>query len=154
LLRGIDHIAEHGRAAPAGGCPVKLLGQAVSVEDIVAQDQRDAIRADEFPSDDEGIGEAARAILGGIGEGEAKLRAVAQEPPEQRQILRRRNNEDIANAGEHQHRQRVIDHRLVEDGQQLLRDDHRHGVKTRRAAASKDDPLHCPCPVLCLAGFS
>jgi hypothetical protein len=49
----------------------------VTVKDIVAQNQRDAVFANKFPPDDEGVREAARAILGGVGEGEAELRTVA-----------------------------------------------------------------------------
>jgi hypothetical protein len=41
---------------------------------------------------------------------------------EKRQVNRRRNDKHFANSGEHQHRQRIIDHRLVEDRHELLRD--------------------------------
>jgi hypothetical protein len=46
--------------------------------------------------------------------------SVAQQPLEQHLILGCCDHENVANPGEHQHRQRIIDHRLVEDGQELL----------------------------------
>ena len=39
-------------------------------------------------------------------------------------------------------RQRVIDHRLVVDRQQLLADDARERIEPRAGAAGEDDPLH------------
>ena len=38
----------------------------MAIENIVAQDQGDAIRADEVTPDDEGVGETARRLLDGI----------------------------------------------------------------------------------------
>jgi glucose-1-phosphate thymidylyltransferase len=46
--------------------------------------------------------------------------AVTEQFPEGRQIFRRRDNEDVPNAGQHQSRQRIVDHRLVVNGQQLF----------------------------------
>src|SRR5262249_1903453 len=52
-----------------------------------------------------------------IGEREAELGTVAQQRPEQRLIARRGDDQNVAYAGEHQRRQRIIDHRLVVDRQ-------------------------------------
>ena len=56
----------------------------------------------------------------GIGEIDAELRAAAQKLPEGRQIMRRRNDQDIPDVGQHEGAQRVIDERLVEYREQLL----------------------------------
>ena len=53
-----------------------------------------------------------------------------------------RDDEDLADAREHQHRQRVVDHRLVVDGQQLLRRGERDRMQTRAGAAGEDDAFH------------
>jgi hypothetical protein len=141
-LRIGDRAPEHRRPARAAGCLAQLFRQAMAVKDIVAEDQRDAILADEVTPDDEGVGNSAGAILHHVGECQAEFGAVAQEPPEQGQVHRCRNDQNVANAGEHQDRQRIIDHGLVEDGQQLLGDDRRNGVKASAASPGQDDPLH------------
>src|SRR3546814_4283506 len=45
-------------------------------------------------------------------------------------------------AAEHQRRQRIIDHRLVEHGQKLLRDRQGRGIQPRAATAGENDALH------------
>ena len=46
-------------------------------------------------------------------------------------IRRRRDHEEVANAREHQRRERVVDHRLVVHGQQLLAHDERQRMQPR-----------------------
>ena len=60
----------------------------MTVEDVVTKNQSDAIVADEIGADNEGVGQAARLMLVGIGEAQSKIRAVAQQALEQRLILR------------------------------------------------------------------
>ena len=62
----------------------ELLDQAVTVEDIVAQDQCDAVVLDEVTPDDEGVRKPARIFLDRVGKVEPKVRAIAQESAEQR----------------------------------------------------------------------
>ena len=57
-------------------------------------------------------------------------------------MLARRNQQDVADAGQHQHRQRIIDHRLVVDRQQLLVDGERRRIKPRARAAGENNALH------------
>ena len=54
---------------------------------------------------------------------------------------RRRDEQDVADAGQHQRRQRIVDHRLVVDRQQLLRHDLRDRIEPRAGAAGEDDSL-------------
>jgi hypothetical protein len=114
----------------------------VTVEYVVTENESDAIGADKIGAENKGIGQAARMILAGIRNTQAKIGAVAQQALEQRPILRGRDDEDLANAGEHQHRQRIVDHRLVEHRQQLLGDDGRHRIKPGSRAAGQNDAFH------------
>ncbi len=62
--------------------------------------------------------------------------------PEVRQVMRRRDDQDVPDARQHQHRQRIIDHRLVVDRQQLLGDGEGQRIEPRAAAARKNDSTH------------
>ena len=73
---------------------------------------------------------------------DAEVGAVAEQLAKARQVLRRGDDQDVADAGEHQHRQRVVHHRLVVHRQQLLGDALRDGVQPRAAAAGEDDAFH------------
>ena len=55
--------------------------------------------------------------------------------------MRSRNDQDLADPRQHQRGQRIIDHRLVVDRQQLLRGHQGHRVKPRAAATGKNDTL-------------
>ena len=114
----------------------------MAVEDVVAEDQRDRSAPTKSRADDEGLGQAVGLRLHGIGEREAQLRAVAEQRAGRAADPRRRDDQDFANAGQHQRRQRIIDHRLVVDRQQLLGDDQGHRMQPRAGAAGQDDALH------------
>ena len=57
-----------------------------------------------------------------VAEAHARAAAVAEQLLEARQVARRGDDQDLADARQHQRRQRVIDRRLVVDGQELLAD--------------------------------
>jgi len=127
---------------PARGGLAQHLRQAAAVEDAVSEHQGDGVLADEVAADDEGIRHSARAVLMGIREIHTDLGAVAEQPMEQRLVLRRRDDEDVPDTREHQGGQRIIDHRLVEDRQELLRHHAGQRVQPRARAARQHDPLH------------
>src|SRR5918996_6466247 len=58
------------------------------------------------------------------------------------QILGCGDDQNVSNSGQHQSGDRVVDHRLVVDGQQLLADDARERVEARPRAACEHDSLH------------
>src|SRR5690606_8274416 len=60
-------IGENGSAAPARGRLLADLRQAFSKEDVVAKDHGAGAVADKLPADDEGLGEASRLGLLGVG---------------------------------------------------------------------------------------
>src|SRR2546426_11501426 len=53
----------------------------------------------------------------------------------------RGDDENLPDTSQHQGRQRVIDHRLVVDRQELLALRERHRVETRTSAAGQNDAL-------------
>lgn len=90
------------------------------VIDIVAEDQAGRGATNEVGADHVGLGKPVRAWLNGIFDRETPLGAVFQKVLEKRHVMWCRYDEDLANAGQHQRRQRIIDHRLVVNGQDLL----------------------------------
>ena len=60
----VDVIGEHGGAVRARRSVGELGAQAMAVEHVVAEDQRDAIAADEVPPQDEGMGKPDRLAPG------------------------------------------------------------------------------------------
>ena len=69
-------------------------------------------------------------------------RPIAQEPAERVLLVRRGDHQDLADTRQHERRQRVVDHRLVVHGQQLLAHRERERMQPRAGAAGQDDPLH------------
>ena len=73
---------------------------------------------------------------------EATPPAVAEQALELVCVLRRGDDEDVTNAREHQRRQRIIDHRLVVDRQDLFAGREREGIEPCARSARENDPLH------------
>ena len=134
--------------APLGlrHCLLAELRQPMAEEDVVAQDHRDTVIADELTADDERFREAIRMRLLRIGEAQPEIGSVSKKRLEAGKIARRRNDEDLTNAREHENAQRIVDHRLVVDRQYLLGDGDRHRVESCPAAARQNYSLHLPPP--------
>ena len=94
----------------------------MAVEDIVPQHERGGIAAHEVRADMIGLGQPLGFGLHGIGQGHAPFAAVAQKSLKGCRVMGRSDDQDVANARQHQGRQRIIDHRLVIDRHQLFRD--------------------------------
>ncbi len=138
-------VAEHGGKALRLGVlhrAAQVPSQAVAVEDVVAEDERAGLPSRELLADYEGLREAVGAGLDGVGQVHAVVRPVAQQALEVRQVRGGRDDQDVADAGHHEDGQRVVDHRLVVDRQQLLAGDGGQRVQARSAAAREDDALH------------
>ncbi len=116
--------------------------QALPVEDVVAEDERGGLRADVLLTDDERLRETVRRRLLRVGERDAELRAVAEQALELLGVVRSRDDEDVADAREHQRRQRVVDHRLVVHRDELLGDAEGDRVQTRAGSPGKNDAAH------------
>ena len=113
-------VGEDGGAGAALVGAAEDLVEVVAVEDVVAEDQGRVVVADEVGADDEGLGEAVRAGLDGVLQVDAPLAAVAEQLLEARGVLRGGDDQNVADAGQQERGQRVVDHRLVVDRQQLL----------------------------------
>ena len=136
-----------------GDAALQQAGEAGAVEDVVAEHQRRVVVADVVGADEEGLGEAVGGGLLGVGDVKAEFVAVAEQASEAGQVVGCADEQDLPDAGEHECRQRVVDHRLVVDRQQLL--GHRAGdrVQPGSGAAGEDDALHraaASCLVSCL----
>jgi len=109
------------------------------VKDVIAQHQSAGGGADELFSNQESLGQAVRAGLNGVVQIYAPLAAVAQQLLKARRVLRRADDQHVADARQHQSAQRVVNHRLVINGQQLLADRQRGRVQPGAGAARQDD---------------
>jgi hypothetical protein len=137
---GVVHrVGEDGGTFGFQGGAAQAAGQVVAVEEVVAEDQGAGAVADEVLADDEGLGEAVGAGLDGVLQVEAPLVAVAQQLLEARGVLRGGDDEDVADARQHEGAQRVVDHRFVVHRDELLGDGQGGGVQPGAGAAGEDD---------------
>ena len=122
---------------------MKLFAQARAVEDIVPEHQHRRLAGHEVLADDEGLCEAVGLGLLGIFNANAPFRAIAKQATKHRQIMRRGNDQRFADPCQHHYRQRIIDHRLVVDGDELLGDGERDRMQPGARAARQNNALHC-----------
>ena len=134
--------------APASGgggrrcCVTEGFGEVVAVEDVVAEDEAAALAGEEVFADEECLGETVGRGLDGVGEGESPLGAVAEQLAEAGRVVGGGDDQDVADAGQHEGRERVIDHRLVVDRQKLFGDGLRDGMQAGSGTAGEDDSFH------------
>ncbi len=143
----MDPVAKN-RGAPYKSGNAFLEG-VCSVEDIVPQDQCHRIAPDEILRNQKCLRDPLRLRLLPILHRNPHPRSVAKQLPEQGQVIRGGNQAELADPALDQSGQRVIDHRLVVDGLQLLARHQRQGKQTRPRAAGQNDALHAvPLPDL------
>ena len=142
---GVVHVVAEDRC-PTGLCVLdgarQVAGQAVAVEDVVAQHQGARLSADEVLADGEGLRQAVRRGLLRVGEVHAVARAVPEQALEVGQVGRGGDDQDVPDARQHEGGQRVVDHGLVVDRQQLLGGHERERVQARAGPAGEDDAFH------------
>ena len=142
---GVVHVVAEDRGAARLGVldgARQVAGQAVAVEDVVAEHQGARLAGDEVLADGEGLRQAVRARLLGVGQVDAVARAVPEQALEVGQVGRRGDDQDVADARQHEGGQRVVDHGLVVDRQQLLGGHERERVQARAGPAGEDDAFH------------
>lgn len=142
---GVVHVvAEHRGPARLGVLDGarQVARQAVAVEDVVAQHQGTRLAGDELLADGEGLRQAVGRGLLGVGEVHAVARAVPEQALEVGQVGRRGDDQDVPDARQHEGGQRVVDHGLVVDRQQLLGGHERERVQARAGPAGEDDAFH------------
>ena len=142
---GVVHVVAEDRGA-TGLCVLdgarQVARQPVAVEDVVAEHQGARLAGDELLADGEGLRQAVGARLLGVGEVDAVARAVPEQALEVGEVGRRGDDQDVPDASQHEGGQRVVDHGLVVDRQQLLGGDERERVQAGAGPAGEDDAFH------------
>ena len=144
-FRVVHPVAEHRGVAILLGRADRLpkhAREARAVEDVVAQDEAHRVFADEFLADQKCLGQAVRGRLFRVLQADSIIRAVAKQATEARKVLRCRDQKNIPNPRQHQNRQRIIDHRLVVNGQKLFAYSLRDRVQTRARSSGQYDTFH------------
>ena len=142
---GVVHVVAEDRGAARLGVldgARQVAAEAVAVEDVVAEHERARLAGDELLADGEGLRQAVRTRLLGVGQVDAVARAVPEQALEVGQVGRRGDDQDVADARQHEGGQRVVDHGLVVDRQQLLGGHERERVQARAGPAGEDDAFH------------
>lgn len=120
----------------------QVARQSVAVEDVVAEHEGARLAADELLADGEGLRQAVGARLLGVGEVHAVAGAVPEQALEVGEVGRRGDDQDVPDARQHEGGQRVVDHGLVVDRQQLLGGHERERVQAGAGPAGEDDAFH------------
>ena len=103
-FRIADLIPEHrGADLPRHGI-TEIIGEMSPVENVVAQRQRHPIVADELAADQKRLRQAVRAWLCCVLDAQADVPAVAEQPQEPVLLVRRGDDQDAADARQHQRR--------------------------------------------------
>lgn len=142
---GVVHVVAEDRRPPRL-CVLdgarQMARQAVAVEDVVAEHERARLAVDEVLANGEGLSEAVGTRLLCVGEVHAVARSVPEQALEVGQVGRRGDDQDVPDARQHEGGQRVVDHGLVVDRQQLLGGHERERVQARAGPAGEDDAFH------------
>ena len=101
---------------------------------------------DEITTDRERLGDAARLVLRAILDREPQRAAIAEHALERLDIGGPGDHQDFPHARQHQDRDRIIDHRLVVDGKQMLVDAECHRKQPASGPARQHDTTHQPAP--------
>ena len=117
----------------------------MAVEQVVAQDQDGRRAGQELAADDQRLRQPARVRLDGVLQPQPPLATVFEQLLKDRGVARRRDDQKYRAPRQHQRAQRIVNHRLVVDRQQLLRHRTRRWIQARAGAAGQDDaaPLDC-----------
>ncbi|MPM61143.1 hypothetical protein SDC9_107997 [bioreactor metagenome] len=134
-------VGKHARPAGARARTAQQLVEVVAVEDVVAQHQRAGAAVQELFANQKGLRQPIGTGLHRVLQANAPLAAVAQQLLETRRVLRRADDQNVANTRQHQRAERVVDHWLVIDRQQLLADRQCGGMQARARASGQDDAL-------------
>ena len=95
-------------------------------------------------------GGIVRRRLHRVAERNAPLCAVTEQLAKTRRIVGRGDHQNLADPGQHEDREGIVDHRFVEDRKQLLRNRKGQGVKASPSAACKNYAFHDSNPLAAL----
>ena len=91
----------------------QLRTEALTEEDVIAQHQTRWLTIKEGFTDDKCLRKTVRVGLFGIFQLDTELTTIAQQALEITFIFRRGDDENFADTGQHQHRQRIVNHWLI-----------------------------------------
>ena len=111
----------------------------MAVKDIISQHQCAAATVDKFFSQHKRLRDSLRPELHLISQTDAILAPIAQDALKSGNVFLRRNHQNVADTGQHQRTQRVIDHRLVVNRKQTFPHSLRHGIKPRARTSRQND---------------
>ena len=136
-LRIVDVITEHGCLTIL--CCLNSLFQMVAqtgtVEDVVAEHHCARLITDELLTERKCLRQTIWRWLHLVRQIDTVAAAISEQTLEIRQISRCRDDQNIANSGQHQRGKRIINHRLVVNRQQLLARYHGQRIQSRTATA-------------------
>ena len=148
-LKGFVQI---GNLGPLEDDITKVLGQVYEQFGANTPEQQDAIKKALFKYDpkygvvankaftqDEGLRETIGTRLHAIAEVETPLATVTQQGLKTRRVLRGADQQNVANACQHQGAERVVHHGLVIHRQELLADRQGGWVQTGAGSTGEDD---------------
>src|SRR5581483_3290299 len=142
MLRLTHRVRKNARTALQRRGFTQTIPQTCAEENIIAKNQTDRIRINETFSNDKSFGQTARLGLFCIRKRKTPLLSIAEQTLKRRQIFRRTDDENLANARQHQHRERIIDHRLVVDRKNLFAHAQGQWIEARTASAREDYAFH------------
>lgn len=120
-------IPEDGRAVFLFEGTDKQVFKAILKENIITENQVRMASPDKICCKEKGLRYAFRFFLNDIFKRTSPLTAVSEKLAILPHIVWSRNDGNFTDAGQHEHRQRIINHRLVVDRQKLLADAQRQG---------------------------
>ena len=140
---GVVHIiAEHNCAVLLRSGSGEFFVQCRGIENVVTEHQTALLSGNEVLCNQQRVRDAARNLLHGIADGNAKGAAVTQQLFKGFLLVRRDDNHNIVHAGLHQNCKRIIDQRLVVNRKQRLAYRERHWIQARAFARCKNNSLH------------
>ena len=141
-LRVVDLLQQDAGAALLPPERLHERGDVV-LDDVVAEDDHHALPLGVVAGQAERLGDAAVPLLIDVVDvGQAELLAVAQKPQEVARVVAARDEQDVLDAGLHQRSNRIVDHRLVPDREQVLVGDLGQGKLAGAQASRQDDASH------------
>ena len=140
-LRITHPVTEHGGTGLARRSALQDFGESMAVENVVAEHQAAWLARNEIAPDQVGLCKPVRTRLHRVLDAHSPLRAVTEQMFEQRLLMRGIDHQYFADSRQHQHAERVVDHRLVINRQQLLADRLRDRIQPCAGTAGKNDAL-------------
>ena len=128
-------------------CSAKLcdVGRDVFLDDIVAEHDHDRTTLGKMLAEAQRIGDSALAFLiRVVNIAQSKLRAVAEETKELTGGVSAGDDHDLHDAGRAERLQRIVDHRLVVNREQMFVGNLRQRAQPRAEPARQDNPLESP----------